>query len=91
MEEVDSRRQPLHQPTDNRRQHGYFTVEHNAPSFGPPPCPADTNGDGFLDNGDIIGFIVLFIAGDPAADFNGDGFNDNGDIMAFLGAFLAGC
>jgi hypothetical protein len=27
-----------------------------------PACPADMNGDGFLDNGDIILFVALFIA-----------------------------
>ena len=56
-----------------------------------PACPADTNGDGILDNGDINAFVQLFLAGDPAADFNGDGFLDNGDINAFVVAFLAGC
>ncbi|MFT5424694.1 MAG: hypothetical protein ACI89L_002492 [Phycisphaerales bacterium] len=28
-----------------------------------PACPADMNGDGFLDNGDIITFVSLFLAG----------------------------
>ncbi|MFT5423153.1 MAG: hypothetical protein ACI89L_000927 [Phycisphaerales bacterium] len=57
----------------------------------PPPCPADTNGDGILDNGDIGTFVTLFLAGDIAADFNGDGILDNGDIGGFVAAFLAGC
>ncbi|MFT5424378.1 MAG: hypothetical protein ACI89L_002173 [Phycisphaerales bacterium] len=55
------------------------------------PCPADTNGDGILDNGDIGVFINLFLAGDLAADMNGDGILDNGDIGTFINAFLAGC
>ena len=61
------------------------------PDTCPPACPADTNGDGILDNGDIGTFIALFLAGDPAADFNNDTFLDNGDIGAFIAAFLAGC
>jgi len=54
-------------------------------------CPADTNGDGVLDNGDIGTFVTLFLAGSLAADFNGDGVLDNGDIGAFVQAFLGGC
>ena len=54
-------------------------------------CPADLNGDGILDNGDIGVFVALFLAGDLAADMNGDGILDNGDIGAFVAAFLAGC
>ncbi|MFT5423077.1 MAG: hypothetical protein ACI89L_000850 [Phycisphaerales bacterium] len=56
-----------------------------------PPCIADLNGDGILDNGDIGTFVTLFLAGDLAADMNGDGILDNGDIGTFVAAFLAGC
>ncbi|MFT5422352.1 MAG: hypothetical protein ACI89L_000109 [Phycisphaerales bacterium] len=56
-----------------------------------PPCPADMNGDGILDNGDIGAFVQAFLAGDLTADFNGDGILDNGDIGAFVAGFLAGC
>ncbi|MFG0306695.1 MAG: DUF6345 domain-containing protein, partial [Phycisphaerales bacterium JB040] len=55
-----------------------------------PSCPADVNGDGVADNGDIGAFIILFLANDPAADFNNDGIIDNGDIGAFVPLFLAG-
>ncbi|MFG0306700.1 MAG: GC-type dockerin domain-anchored protein [Phycisphaerales bacterium JB040] len=54
-------------------------------------CPADLNGDGVVDNGDIGAFIALFLAQDLAADFTGDGIVDNGDIGAFIVEFLAGC
>jgi hypothetical protein len=54
-------------------------------------CPADMNGDGVLDNGDIGAFVAIFLNGDLAADFNGDGILDNGDIGAFVAGFLAGC
>jgi len=56
-----------------------------------PACPADLNGDGVLDNGDIGAFVVAFLASDLAADFNADGILDNGDIGVFVAAFLAGC
>ena len=56
-----------------------------------PPCEADVNDDGVLDNGDIGAFVQLFLASDLAADFNNDGILDNGDIGAFVAAFLAGC
>ncbi|MFT5424695.1 MAG: hypothetical protein ACI89L_002493 [Phycisphaerales bacterium] len=59
--------------------------------LGPVPCPADTNGDGILDNGDIITFVSLFLASDITADMNGDGILDNGDIITFVSLFLAGC
>ncbi|MFT5422849.1 MAG: hypothetical protein ACI89L_000618 [Phycisphaerales bacterium] len=54
-------------------------------------CPADLNGDGFLDGGDITIFVALFLAGDLKADLNGDSFLDGGDITIFVALFLAGC
>ena len=54
-------------------------------------CPADYNGDGVLDNGDIGDFVSDFLAGGTNADFNNDGVLDNGDISAFVEAFLRGC
>ncbi|MFT5422862.1 MAG: hypothetical protein ACI89L_000631 [Phycisphaerales bacterium] len=56
-----------------------------------PPCYADVNWDGILDNGDIGLFVSLFLSADPAADLNGDGILDNGDINTFVTLFLAGC
>jgi len=64
------------------------------PTLGIEPstiCPADMNGDGVVDNGDIGAFIVAFLSGDPRADFNLDGLLDNGDIGAFVAEFLNGC
>ncbi|MFT5423286.1 MAG: hypothetical protein ACI89L_001060 [Phycisphaerales bacterium] len=55
------------------------------------PCPADLNGDGIADSGDIQAFISLFLVQDIAADMNFDGIVDLGDIQAFIAAFLAGC
>ncbi|MFT5424338.1 MAG: hypothetical protein ACI89L_002133 [Phycisphaerales bacterium] len=56
-----------------------------------PSCPADLNGDGIVDLGDIQSFIALFLVQDLAVDFNGDGIIDQGDIQAFITAFLDGC
>ena len=57
----------------------------------PPPCQADLNGDGVIDNADIGAFVALFLAQDPSADFNADGIVDNADIGAFISEFLNGC
>jgi Immune inhibitor A peptidase M6. len=52
--------------------------------------PADINGDGFVDFGDVSAFLAAFIAGEPTADINGDGVIDFGDVSAFVTAFNAG-
>ncbi|QOI99363.1 MAG: EF-hand domain-containing protein [Phycisphaeraceae bacterium] len=58
---------------------------------GDPGCPADFNGDGFLDFFDLDAFVEAFENGDPSADFNDDGFLDFFDLDAFVEAFEAGC
>jgi len=55
------------------------------------PCPADFNGDGFLDFTDFDDFVTAFEAGSPSSDFNGDGFLDFTDFDDFVAAFEAGC
>jgi hypothetical protein len=54
-------------------------------------CPADFNGDGFLDFTDFDDFVGAFEAGEARGDFNDDGFLDFTDFDAFVGAFEAGC
>jgi hypothetical protein len=54
-------------------------------------CPADYNGDGFVDGIDYDMFNNDFEAGDPRADFNGDGFVDGIDYDQFNNAFEGGC
>ncbi len=49
------------------------------------PCPADLNGDGFLDFFDIVALLG------PRLDYNGDTVFDFFDIVAFLTDFQAGC
>gem|GEM_PF-1282257 len=54
-------------------------------------CPADFNGDGFLDFTDFDDFVAAFEGGAASADFNGDGFLDFTDFDAFVAAFETGC
>jgi hypothetical protein len=58
-------------------------------------CPADFNGDRFVDFFDYDSFVSCFEGGAcPAgrnADTNGDGFIDFNDYDAFVTAFEAGC
>ena len=68
----------------------YVSLYHQAPS-----CPADFNGDGFLDFFDYDDYVSCFETGVcPAgrtADFNGDGFADFFDYDDFVAAFERGC
>lgn len=54
-------------------------------------CPADFNGDGFLDFFDYDAFVTAYEGGDTAADFNADGFLDFFDYDAFVAAYETGC
>jgi hypothetical protein len=58
-------------------------------------CPADFNGDGFLDFFDYDDYVNCFETGTcppgKTADFNGDGFADFFDYDDFVGAFETGC
>jgi len=56
-----------------------------------PGCPADFNGDGFLDFTDFDDFVLAFEAGAASADFNNDGFLDFTDFDDFVASFEAGC
>jgi hypothetical protein len=68
----------------------YVGVYHVAPS-----CPADFNGDGFLDFFDYDDYVSCFETGTcppgRTADFNGDGFADFFDYDDFVAAFERGC
>ncbi|MDX2119170.1 MAG: EF-hand domain-containing protein [Planctomycetota bacterium] len=54
-------------------------------------CPADFNGDGFIDFTDFDVFVFAFESGDPSSDFNQDGFLDFTDFDEFVAAFELGC
>jgi len=57
----------------------------------PPPCPADTDGNGLLDLFDFLGFQNLFVAQDPLADLDCTGSYDFFDFLAYQNIFSAGC
>ena len=54
-------------------------------------CPADINGDGFVNGVDFDLYLDLFYYGDAAADYNGDGFTSGEDFDQFMDGFVAGC
>lgn len=54
-------------------------------------CPADFNGDGFIDGFDYDEYVDAFETGDMAADTNGDGFLDGFDYDDFVTIFELGC
>lgn len=58
-------------------------------------CPADFNGDGFLDIYDFSAFVSCFEGAScpsgKTSDFNADGFADIYDFVDFVSAFERGC
>lgn len=52
--------------------------------------PAEFNGDGVLDAGDLFAFLDLFVAQDAAADLTQDGQLTIDDFFMFLDAFVKG-
>jgi hypothetical protein len=60
-------------------------------TLGPPPCPADFNGDSTVDFFDYLDFVQVFSVESPSADFNGDNTVDFFDYLDFVAAFDAGC
>ncbi len=61
-----------------------------------PGCPADFDGDGFVDFFDFDAYVACFEDANACppgktADFDGDGFIDFFDFDAYVAAFEAGC
>ncbi len=54
-------------------------------------CPADFNGDGFVNGDDYDAFASLFDIADPGADLNNDGFVNGDDYDGFASHFDVGC
>jgi hypothetical protein len=60
-------------------------------AFPSPRCPADFNGDDFVDFFDYDAFVASFERAGERADFNRDCFLDFFDYDAFVEAFETGC
>jgi|GEM_PF-3350748 len=64
-------------------------------TVGLPDCPADFNGDCWVDGADYDAFVMCFdeqlCPQGKTADFNGDGFADGFDYDDFVWAFEQGC
>lgn len=54
-----------------------------------PPCPADVNGDGFVNSVDLAQLLGQWGPGAGAADINGDGFVNSVDLAQLLGQWGA--
>ncbi|MBX3388157.1 MAG: hypothetical protein KF691_01735 [Phycisphaeraceae bacterium] len=57
-------------------------------------CPADLNGDGFVDDGDFVLFVMSYNElvvppASPWSDINGDDFVDDADFVIFVTAYNA--
>lgn len=53
--------------------------------------PGDVNGDGCIDDADLLIVLFAFGGGDPIADVNGDGTVDDADLLIVLFNFGDGC
>jgi hypothetical protein len=54
-------------------------------------CPADFDGNGFVNGTDYDLYVAAFELGDISADFDGDGFVNGADFDLFIIAYEAGC
>jgi len=55
------------------------------------PCPADFDGNAFVNGDDFDLFVERFVAGDPSADVDLNGFVNGDDFDAFTQGFVSGC
>ena len=67
---------------------GTVTLVYDRP-YG--PCPADIDGNGFVNGDDFDAFVLEFELGTPAADFNNDCFTNGQDFDEFTARFELGC
>jgi hypothetical protein len=83
------------EPSANGTSGMYFddiSLQEVCALFGPPPCPADFNGDGIVNSQDFFDFIgCFFTPGCPLADFNHDGTPNSQDFFDFLVVFFMAC
>lgn len=57
----------------------------------PIPVEGDVNGDGCVDDADLLIVLFAFGGSDPNADVNGDGIVDDADLLIVLFNFGNGC
>lgn len=69
---------------------GYYGLSELQLRGVPTFCPADYDGNGGVDGGDLAAFFVDFEAGEGRADVDRNGGVDGGDLAAFFVAFEAG-
>ncbi len=56
-----------------------------------PPTPGDVNGDGCVDDSDLLAVLFAFGGQGGAEDINGDGVVDDADLLVVLFNFGTGC
>jgi len=56
-----------------------------------PPPPGDVNGDGCVDDADLLAVLFAFGGQGGAEDLNGDGVVDDADLLVVLFNFGTGC
>ncbi|GBC91051.1 MAG: hypothetical protein N2045_09985 [Fimbriimonadales bacterium] len=56
-----------------------------------PPPPGDVNGDGCVDDSDLLAVLFAFGGQGGAEDLNGDGVVDDADLLIVLFNFGTGC
>ena len=61
-----------------------FVVHHRLTS-------PDVDGNGCVDEADLLAVLFNFGSGDPAPDLNGDGIVDDADLLTVLFSFGEGC
>lgn len=64
------------------------------PAPPPPACPADLNGDGFVDQADLAALLANYGSTDALpsdGDVDGDGDVDQGDLAGLLGVYGQAC
>ena len=68
-----------------------ITMGGDGTSGQPLPPQGDVNGDGCVDDADLLIVLFAFGGSDPSADVNGDGIVDDADLLIVLFNFGQGC
>ncbi len=76
--------------TGNADDFGHYDNFRVIASSAPLP-DADINGDGCVDDADLLTVLFAFGSTDPIADVSGDGIVDDADLLEVLFSFGQGC